>query len=812
MRSWLLLAAAIFVVGLLFLTQGPASSALRQQGQEAFADYDTALAQRQQQQFEGENRYNDLARVQGSRIQINNDQVRDALEQTIPAATGYSESLLTLFKDVGLGATAPPSGGTGVEQTGAVQQKIDFCESLKTVDCDLLSDPRMAECGFCHLKGKDSQGRLHRGGMYISSDDQIRANELSTANGNAKAIYTPTIGTCKASDFTLMKETCEARERTLDCQRAGAATSDNKCGQCFGSAPAGSTGLLYMGKKPLKFDALLHLSHPGMNGPAIVRQTNGEVTRIENSITNLLAPVSVPLKLVEGERISITLSGIPSFWCAWLSNIDGNRNISLDVGVESMQPANGMVIVGDKRSVSLNKAMEKASASGWTAWRDKMPNNVLWYRRRDDVLRPSVVAARFYGSSTRPEIGSSWINITDSVKWFVYNNKDFKVSAKELNIMDINPAYSMILDIQFDNGTSLWLRENETVSVSKLNSSIVFDVVIPATLADPFYPEDCPSGPIVLTAEGAGRMGANSCFASDGSFSPSIVCMQQLWNSAGADPKGKLYPTTAAQAKALAKSTIDETVNFLNSRVNIAMYGVDVNGAPQEFDVIRKASLDYFGIEMRNPCDGPTKETGPHTPECLDYLWRTSGNASQDGVAVDRKKLPYAYCNPSGDWAPIRSDGTVNRNAVNSYGLQGGVQTVRSIFTNIYNSARDSTKGFDWQSMHMKACYGVALTVPQEDSATCPPPNSEEWQCFPVDKIPRDVVDPNYVPAFRFDRSAGDVVGMSSTGGAIHTFPSTDACIAWTKGPKNNPKPNGVNRDQPFLTRGYAREYIRGRV
>jgi hypothetical protein len=243
MRSWYFVAAAIFFVGLLFLTQ---------QGSEGYADFGTALAQRQLQQFAGETRYNDLARVQGTRTVIPNDKVRDALEQVIPTATSNSDSLLSLFKDVSLSAAAGQSG-TGVEQTGGVQQKIDFCESVKTVDCGMLSDPRMAECGFCHRNGTDSSGRPHRGGMFISSDDQIRANQVSTANGNLKAAYKPTMGTCKPVDFTLMKENCDALERHMECQRAGAATSANQCGQCYGSAPAGSAGAA--SPSPKKSDA-----------------------------------------------------------------------------------------------------------------------------------------------------------------------------------------------------------------------------------------------------------------------------------------------------------------------------------------------------------------------------------------------------------------------------------------------------------------------------------------------------------------------------------------------------------------------------
>jgi len=805
MKAWIFILAGVLTIALLFfLTASPIN-------EEGFltVDLNTALTQRQQQQFEGERRYTDFARVQNPKSRVTVGQVEAALQQEIPVATNNTESLLSLLGAVQQGATAPPSKGSGVEQTGAVQEKIDFCESLKTVDCNLLDDPRMAECGFCHRNGTDSAGRPHRGGMFISSDDQIRANELSTANGNTKAIYIPTVGKCRPVDFTLSPATCEARERHLECERAGAATSANKCGQCYGGAPAGTTGLLYMGNKPRKYTAVLHISHPGMHAPFQIQFEDGRKIFIPKSKLALLDPKEVRLELNEGERLTFVLSGVPSFWCGWFSSPDGNRVVSLDIAIDTFAPANGIVIAGDKRSITLNKAMAQIEA--WGSFKAKTPNTVLWYRRRDDAL-PGAIVRAIYEANT--PTGNQPVDVTDNIYGIVAQNLDVSVAPEALSVAR-NPAMTgSTLYIIRDNGTQLAKAGGDTFEKRALNSTVSMNLIVPATLADPYYREDaefCPTGPMVLTAEGAGRLGANSCFKIDGSFNPSVFCLQRLWAGAGAEPKGRLYPNTAAAAAALAKPTLDETMNMFNNQVNIALYGVDMGGGPQEFETIRKASMDYFGIDMRNPCDGPNAQRGPHTPECLDYLLRTSGNAGQDGVAVDRKKLPYAYCNTDGWTAPINSNGSVNTGRVEYYNSLGAIPNVRAAMQGIYNSAHDS-RDFPAQKWAMKACYGAKLEAPKEDQATCPPPNSEEWQCFPVDKIPTNVVDPRAVPAFRFDRTYGRVVGLSTTGGPIHVFPSTDACLEWTRGPKNNPAPNGVNQDQPFLTQGYADAYIKGRV
>jgi hypothetical protein len=260
---------------------------------------------------------------------------------------------------------------------------------------------------------------------------------------------------------------------------------------------------------------------------------------------------------------------------------------------------------------------------------------------------------------------------------------------------------------------------------------LTLNIVVPATLADPFYAddrEDCPSGPLVLTQEGAGRMSANSCFRMDGSFNPSAFCIQKLWIGAGATERGRLYPRTNAEAAALARPTLDETMAAFNAGVNVAMYGTNPGGGPADRDLIAKNSLDYFGIVINNPCDGPRAETGPHSPECLDYLWRTSGDASRDGVRMDTTTLPYAFCGVEGQAAPLNANGSVNQGNVTNANAKGAVPNVRAYFQGMFNRSRDPSD-FNTQLAAMRSCYNVDIQPTQRDSATCPPKNPDEWQC-----------------------------------------------------------------------------------
>lgn len=748
MYGWILVVAIVVALGLLLLTQRYTHNPSK----EGFTtvDLDTATAQRQMLQFEGERRYNNFARLQSPRNHLSADKVDAALQQAVPVPTTHTGSLLSLLGFTSLGAADDGSNkvGTTVEQTGVLQQKIDFCESLKDSDCDKLDDPRYAECGICLIGGKNSKGKKHKGGLFISTDDQIRANEVSNANGWAPAKYKPTVGSCKPEHFALMSEVCKADAYSLGCQIAGAATSSNQCGQCYGAASPlkGSSGLVYVGPKPRPFTCYLNVSHPGGHAITdafaglVVTYPNGAQSSLTWSPQALLDPKQLPLEVFEGMPLIISVVGMPSVWCAWLSDLKGNRVVSVDIGVSAITPAGGFEIAGDKRSAAVTKAM--ANEPGWAAFQATVPNTVMWYARKDAVV-PGISMNAWYGttlpSATSPGIG---VDVTDLVKWGVGNNMDLAVSASALNVTDPAPGLQKYIWVTQDNGSVQTGTDGQVLDKSRFYNGMMMNFQVPATLVDPLFAQDlaaCPSGPMVFTEIGAGLMGSHSCFKPDGSFNPSLYCIQELFTSAGGTSQGTIYPTTDAQAKALALNdasgnpSLDATVAAFNNGVNIATYGVDVNGAPKEFDTIKAAALQYLGVVMNNPCDGPTSGTGPHTTDCLDYLWRTARNPEMDGSSTDPSKIPYLTCSQKGTSAPLNADGSVNQANITAANQQGGIASVRSYYQGIYNQTTSSD--FPTQSLGMSQCYGATLNQPTPSASDCPLPNPNEWQCFGPTKL-----------------------------------------------------------------------------
>ena len=735
MKTWILIAIAIVLaVGLLYISTATATA------EEGFltVDPDAISTQRILLQAEGERRYNDLARVQSPRAQIPADQVDAAIRQTVPTPSHSGDSLLSLLGFTAYGAADDGTNkqGTGVEQTGMVQQKINFCEGITNVDCNLLNDPRLAECGFCHKDGTNSRGKAHRGGMYISSDDQIRTNERA---GNGKAYYNPTVGTCKPLNFTLMKDNCVARENDLECQRAGAATVDNKCGQCFGSSPPGSTGLLYMGPHKMEpYTATLWVSHPGSHTAqntsfGTVIKVNGQTYGFNTSNKPDLDPQQQTIQIAEGMPMTIEVYGVPRFWCAWLVDSTGNRSIGLNLGETGMTPDDGMVIAGGSNAGPLLKVMNASPDSGaWPAFKATVPSNTLWYQRRE-ILRPAITRAYYANGND-----GTYQEFTPQMKAFAGAGMDGSARPEDANGL-------RFLFVNKDNGSTNTIAVGSTIKAALFSNKFTLNITIPATLVEPHYADDkadCPSGPIIMTGQGATLMGANSCFAPDGSFAPTLGCIRMLFGSAGGMPKGTLYPQSEADAQALAQKdpatgqlTLDATVAYFNNMTNIALYGVDSNGGPAHFDEIKDKSLKMLGITLNNPCDGPSAATGPHSPECLDYLWRTSGNSSGDGSPVDMTKLPYSYCSAKGVLSPLNSDGSINQANVDLANQYGSIPGIRSVYQYVYEQARNTTAGFDHQAGMMRNCYGTNLKPPAETPGDCPAPAPSDWQCFGPSKM-----------------------------------------------------------------------------
>ena len=265
--------------------------------------------------------------------------------------------------------------------------------------------------------------------------------------------------------------------------------------------------------------------------------------------------------------------------------------------------------------------------------------------------------------------------------------------------------------------------------------SVEYTVVVPATLRDPTVDDDitlCPMGPIVSTQEAATRLKSGACEQpvnglpqGPGSFSEK--CIQSLFIASGCTIEGKAYPSNSAKLDNLTRDKntgdnmeIDTITSAMDDMYLIATTGTNFNKDSFEEKTIEKYSIDCLGITKRDPCDTPFRNTGPHTPQCLDYLFKNAG-ASNSAVGQtypgmynrssgtkQNEKSPVMYCQRAGSMSPIGSNGKINYDAVTKANSKGGIPAVKEFYREIHYNA-NFNKDIEPQKKALSQCYGIGV-------------------------------------------------------------------------------------------------------
>jgi len=175
----------------------------------------------------GQARYNkfmDLVSLANPQIPLN--------PATAASVDGATNSLSS-----GGGVTNPFKVPTAPSPNLGVAQSV--CEVVTTPDCTAFQTPAFAaNCGISFdIKGKDSKGNPHRGGLFISAEDRSyqeqRAASLGLAPDDIRFI--PTFGQSSKGQFAVDAPTCQILQQKIQCQTTRDLTAPN-CTQCFPSS------------------------------------------------------------------------------------------------------------------------------------------------------------------------------------------------------------------------------------------------------------------------------------------------------------------------------------------------------------------------------------------------------------------------------------------------------------------------------------------------------------------------------------------------------------------------------------------------
>jgi hypothetical protein len=269
---------------------------------------------------------------------------------------------------------------------------------------------------------------------------------------------------------------------------------------------------------------------------------------------------------------------------------------------------------------------------------------------------------------------------------------------------------------------------------------MVLSVILPFSFVDLGTRQStvCKNGPFVSDDTAANFLESDPCYKrGSGPGKYSLECLQGVWISNGCTQSGKGYPSDNSSASDLMTSPdgssrlINDIADYIYTNSIITSTGIDKTGNKQSLLDWSAASVFCTGREINSPCDGPSKDTGPLSPECIIYLWNNqgssklwNGNDNPIGPTYDYSNSFSLFtngtvlrgCQSSGYMSPIDTNGNKKTPVIQYWQSQGGVNNVKTAMRNLHAAANAQAASDDTRAPYFKNCYGNI------DYAPRPPP------------------------------------------------------------------------------------------
>ena len=241
----------------------------------------------------------------------------------------------------------------------------------------------------------------------------------------------------------------------------------------------------------------------------------------------------------------------------------------------------------------------------------------------------------------------------------------------------------------------------------------------------------CDNGPIITQAASATFLESDPCFGKankPGAYK--LECLQTRWIELGGTPQGTGYPANQTSADALQIGDngkpldIDTIVDNLAPKMTSAYSGQNASGQNLSMPDWNTLSMYASGIPINTPCDGPTKDNGPLSQECLSYLYLNQGVTSHIGATYSLSPTTMAsmkgqdtantYCQPGTSIDPATPTGLKFGQSL------GGINTVKQTYDQINRLANDNTQSNTARTAAVNKCYGVSLDAITSGNTTGP--------------------------------------------------------------------------------------------
>ena len=579
-----------------------------------------------------------------------------------------------------------------------------YCEAVKAADCGIFDrDPTFAsKCGICLQGGTNSAKAGTIGGLVITKNDR----EYYTKN---KLNPMPTLGTCNDGMFVIAKNRCQRVTNQIACSKNSTFNQPTGCSQCFSDSsyymvePASVSGY---GNIYLYGNGILTYKQSSDSGPTTVNLSETRATQI----------------ILAGPEFENTLS----------LNVKGQKAATKYSSSQVYVPGDSVIYTG-----GVYLMLEGASAAGYAPDR---PGDQLW-------KRPPIPESSY--TPPPPPFIMGYLGGATS-------KGDFTMDLYPLVLTDLNTGRK-----PRTNGSV----DKEGVTLTKMAPAfgqveMALQIKPTFTFVEPDSEEGtiCSGSPFITTAASAKALSSDPCYTkTSGPGAFSMECLQNVFLANGCLDTGSGYPTDATQLTKLltganaAKLTLNQIADKIYNMAIISSTGNDIGGNKVDQKVWSETSVFCTGKPKNSPCDTDTKGAGPLSADCITYLWDNMGeNEASVGATFQsraRSLFPSGdtnrnqYCTREGTMSPRKSDGTINRAAMDYWSSLGGVNAIKNGMMDLHLLANDQNLINDRKWDAITKCYGITQSkvassppsVPNYASMTsktiaqCSVPNCVDW-------------------------------------------------------------------------------------
>jgi len=558
-----------------------------------------------------------------------------------------------------------------------------YCEAVKTADCSIFDrDPGFAsKCGICIHDGTNSKNEPAIGGLVFTQTDRdyFKKNKVKPS---------PTVGSCKSGMFVTTKAECELLNRQLACSKNSTFNEPTGCSQCYS-------------------DSSYYLINPSsISGYGKIYVYGRGVLTYKQS--NDSGPTTVNLS--ETRATQIILAG-PEFENTLTLNLKGQKPATKYSSSEVYVPGDSVIYNG-----GVYLMLDGTGAPGYAPDR---PGDQFWKRppipESSYTPPPTPFIMGYLGGPT--------------------SKGDFTMDLYPLVLTDLNTGRKP---------RTIDSIEKDGVTVTKMAPAfgqveMALQIKPTFTFVEPDSEEGtiCSGSPFITTAASAKALSSDPCYTkTSGPGAFSMECLQNLFLTNGCLDTGNGYPTDPTQLTKLmtgangALLTLNQIADKIYNMAIISSTGNDVAGNKMDQKVWSNTSMFCTGKAKNSPCDTGSKDAGPLSGDCITYLWDNMGEneASVGATFQSRARSLFAtgdtirnqYCTREGTMSPRKSDGTINKPAMDYWSGLGGVSAIKNGMMDLHLLANDQNLINDTKWAAITKCYGITQSTLTPIKASLP--------------------------------------------------------------------------------------------